>query len=125
MKEPVVLFTGTSTIVAVKDVPKIHQRISIDYFPSGYKFCVWTYSEKEGNVFKSTKLPAGQYSILGWSDEISVEQMKVILPPPFIGVETYLWDFEKKFFSARSYTESYASFLTANNIGRELLLIKI
>lgn len=118
--ETVVLSTGTSTIVAVKP-PEGSSDLHIKYWQTP----ALVYLKPKGEFGHGLiPLPAGQYSILGWSDEISVEQMKVILPPPFIGVETYLWDFEKKFFSARSYTESYASFLTANNIERELLLIK-
>lgn len=115
MNEPVVLSTGTSTIVVVKISSTFITKPKID---NGRLVVVTNRRTVKYD------LPAGQYSILGWSDEISEEQaQKLFRRRPILGHDYFAYkELANVYYTA---LECLASFLTANNIERELLLIKI
>lgn len=110
--------TGKATILAVTELPEDTSSYMI--ISSGKENALF-YDVVETMRFY-TLLPTGQWSILGWSDELTEEQMEDIC-----GEHNGLFewpDFEFNSLCTLSLTQSFSSLLRSQGITNRALILK-
>lgn len=130
MKSPLSLNTGTVDILLV-DLPEDAQDFQL-FNGNHNTFLLYRPSKAQGFLPRNRQkieIPFGDYKIIGWSDSLTEEQAKGLVEKDQRGYKHYWKDngFVPRGFNHRykAALESFRSFLTANNIEPEdLLLIK-